>query len=206
MCVILITKGRLIMKHLDKKSVLAIVANVAHGKSIESTATLFGTSPLTVSNVVRGVVHSDVTELKGDNVGTKYIRANKEKYPLVVKKVKAVKTTETPAVAPVLTEVAPVTEATAPIVKTTRSTKKSESPITITDRAGNIVSEAVKMVDEFDAEMYRMESEIETKIRECDALRASHATLKSHRDHWKGIVEQMKPNSNSSESSDVLEA
>ena len=93
------------MKHLDKKSVQGIVANVAHGKSIETTATLFNVSPLTVGNVVRGVVHADKSGLSGDDVGTKYIRANKDKFPLTVKKVKAVKktetTTETQPVAPV---------------------------------------------------------------------------------------------------------
>jgi hypothetical protein len=189
------------MKHLDKKSVQGIVANVAHGKSIETTATLFNVSPLTVGNVVRGVVHADKSGLSGDDVGTKYIRANKDKFPLTVKKVKAVKktetTTETQPVAPVAE-----TPAVAPIATTTRSAKKSSTPVTISDRAGNIVSEAVKMVDDFDSEMYRMETEIETKMRECEAMRSAHATIKSHRDHWKSIVEQMKP----SESADAVEA
>lgn len=196
------------MKRLDKKSIQKILSDIASGKNLAVVASKFGTTELSIGNIVRGETHAEITGLVKGSAGVKYIQANKDQFiiakaPRKAKESDVVSTIETPAVEPATivsddTPVAPTTRKPRQAKPKTNVAKivkpaKSNKPVTIEDRTSKIISDAVQIITDCDSEIYRVDTEIENKMKEIESMQKDRADLLGKRDQWKVIVDKMAP-------------
>lgn len=156
------------MKKLDEATIKPIISEVASGNSIHAVAEKHDVRDITVSNLIGGKTHTDITGLTETENGVKYLRSNAEKFggtPMAI----------TPTTRKAKT-------------KSAKSAPAKVKVVSVEQRMGHIIAESGKILTELDQAIEQHQKDAD-KFREFmeASLRMRDETY-AKRQYWESIA------------------